>query len=198
MSWLDHPLTLTPQQFELEVKNLIEKSGLGLSQFNVQRLEKLKGTDGEYEIDVTARFRALDSDFIVLIECKHHRHPIKRDTVQVLYDRIRAVGAHKGMIFSTATFQSGAIEYARAHGTALVQIADGRTSFASRGYADSKPQISNLLSVPEFVGWAIDIKNGKETYRLIYRPEPKSLFPSLWTKQSDEGRSTNETSLEDP
>lgn len=78
------------------MKSIIEKSGLGLAQFSVQHLEKLDGTDGAYEIDVTARFRALGADFLVLIECKHHRHPVKRDIVQVLYDRIRAVGAHKG------------------------------------------------------------------------------------------------------
>ena len=142
MAWLDDPITLTPDQFEIEVKGLIEKAGLGLSHFSVQRLEKLDGPDGEYEIDVTARFRALGADFLVLIECKHYKHPVKRDVVQVLFDRIRAVGAHKGMIFSTAKFQSGAIKYAKMHGIALVQIADRRTAFASRGYHTSRLSIA--------------------------------------------------------
>jgi restriction system protein len=180
MAWLEHPIALTPDQFEIEVKSLIEKSGVGLSDFSVQRLEKLQGSDGEYEIDVTARFRALGADFVVLIECKHYKNPVKRDVVQVLSDRLRAVGAHKGMIFSTAKFQSGAIKYAKVHGIALVQITDGTTAFASRGY-----HTSHLLpaDAPEHVGWVIDLSDDdRERYRLIYRPDPGALFPGLWSK----------------
>ena len=47
MAWLEDPIALTPDQFEIEVKSLIEKSGLGLSHFSVQRLEKLEGPEGE-------------------------------------------------------------------------------------------------------------------------------------------------------
>jgi restriction system protein len=96
-----------------------------LPELKVQRLEKLQASDGVYEIDVTARFEVLGARFLVLIECKNHKNPIKREVVQVLYDRIRAVGAHKGMIFSTAKFQKGAIEFARAHNIALLQIVEG-------------------------------------------------------------------------
>jgi len=182
MTWLEdpNPIALTPDQFEIEVKSLIEKSGLGLSQFSVQRLEKLEGPDGEYEIDVTARFSALGADFLVLIECKHYKNPVKRDVVQVLFDRLRAVGAHKGMVFSTAKFQRGAIKYAKLHGIALVQITDGTTAFASRSH-----HTSHLLpaNAPEHVGWVIDLSDdNRERYRLIYSPEPKALFPMLWGK----------------
>ncbi|HXQ68885.1 MAG TPA: restriction endonuclease [Pyrinomonadaceae bacterium] len=178
---MEDPIALTPDQFEVAVKSLIKKSGFGLSHFSVQRLEKLKGSDGEYEIDVTARFRALGADFLVLVECKHYKHSVKRDVVQVLFDRLRAVGAHKGMIFSTAKFQNGAIKYAKVHGIALVQITDGQAAFASRS-----DDTSHLLpaNVPEHVGWVIDLSDDdRERYRLIYRSDPTTLFPMFWAKE---------------
>jgi restriction system protein len=76
------------------------------------------------KIDVTARFTALDTNFLVLIECKHHKHPIKRDVIQVLRDRLESIGAQKGMVFSTVRFQSGAVEYAKAHNIALIKVTD--------------------------------------------------------------------------
>jgi restriction system protein len=116
---------VSPEEFEAEVENLLRRAGLGLPEFRVQRLEKIQASDGVYEIDVTARFEVLGASFLVLIECKNHKNPIKREVVQVLYDRLRAVGAHKGMIFSTAKFQKGAIEFARAHKIALLQFIQG-------------------------------------------------------------------------
>jgi len=172
---LGTPINLTPKQFEEEVENLLIKLGVGLVEFKVQRLENIDGADGSYEIDVTARFEALGVNFLVLIECKHHKNPIKRDVVQVLFDRLRAVGGHKGMIFSTARFQRGAIEFARAHGIALVQVADGLTSFATRSY--EAPQASPLPSGLPYVGWMIGLtEDGDETFKLISERNPEMLL----------------------
>ena len=169
---------LTSDQFEIEVKNIIEQAGLGLSDFRVQRLEHLMGSDGSYEIDVTARFTALGAAFLVLIECKHHRNRIKRDTVQILYDRLRAVGAHKGMIFATVGFQIGAVKYAQAHGIALVQIAPESTAFVSRGGHVTEPL---TVHIPRCVGWVVTAdKDGSESLRLINEAQPRLLFPVFW------------------
>src|SRR5438132_1552588 len=99
------PVTLSPDEFEQEVERLLWTSGLDLKDFRAQRREKLTGPYGVYEIDVTARFEALGADFLVLVECKHHKRKVERELVQVLHDRIGAVGAHKGIMFSTAGFQ---------------------------------------------------------------------------------------------
>jgi len=124
----EEPLSISAEEFEIVVEDLLRRVGMGLPEFEVQRLEKIQAPDGVYEIDVTARFEVLGASFLVLIECKHHKNPIKREVVQVLYDRLRAAGAHKGMIFSTAKFQKGAIEFAQAHRIALIQFMDGRSS----------------------------------------------------------------------
>jgi hypothetical protein len=114
--------TLTPEQFENYVQNIIISSGAQLEDFKSCRREKIQGKDGEYEIDVAARFKALNTNFLVLIECKYHSYPIKREVIQILRDRIESVGAQKGMVFSNAKFQRGAIEYAKAHNIALVKV----------------------------------------------------------------------------
>jgi len=114
-----------PQRFELEVRAYLEflyrLGGGTIKSFQSTVQEKVSGAEGEYAIDVTARFEFLGFEFIVLVECKRHSQPIKREVVQVLRDKMESVGAHKGIIFSTAPFQQGAIEYAAAHGIGLVE-----------------------------------------------------------------------------
>nr|WP_249671834.1 restriction endonuclease [Pseudomonas syringae] len=55
-----------------------------------------------------------------MIECKKYRNAVERELVQVLQDKVRSVGAHKSMLFTTTEFQSEAVKYAKAHGIALV------------------------------------------------------------------------------
>lgn len=179
---LDTPITLTPAEFEQQVEHFLRISGVGLSNFQVQRVEKLAGSDGVYEIDVAARFEALGADFLVLIECKHYKNAVKRDVAQVLYDRIRAVGAHKGMIFTTSTFQRGAIEYARTHGIALVQVADGRTSY----FTKSQEQPAELPPwVPKYVAWIRSFTpEGNDAYTQVINNEPSLILQALGVDKS--------------
>lgn len=178
----EQPVNLTPKQFEQEVEKLLRKLGVDLKEFKVQRLEKIDAADGIYEIDVTARFEALGANFLVLIECKHHKSPIKREVVQVLFDRLRAIGGHKGMIFSTARFQKGAIEFAQVHGIALVQVADGRTMFATRTYDEPPPLPPEA---PQYAGWIITLsEEGNESFRLIFGKSPEVLLERF--RSSDE------------
>lgn len=54
------------------------------------------------------------------------------EKVQILYDKIRATGAQKGILISTSGFQSGAIKYASEHGIALIQITEADAIFEAR------------------------------------------------------------------
>jgi restriction system protein len=160
----DH-VTLTPLEFEQFVASALIKQGVGLRDFTVQHLEKLKGIDGEYVMDVTARFEALGADFLVLIECKHLKRSVERDVVQVLVDKVHSVGAQKGMLFATAGFQRGALEYARNHGIALVHVADGRTSYQTRSAVPTRSFPSWL---PRHVGWISQIaEEGAESFAYL-------------------------------
>lgn len=152
----DYTIDLTPGQFEREVKSLLETAGRELTAFQTTHREKLDGVDGTYEIDVLARFEALGADFTVLVECKHQKNHIKRDIVQILHDRVRATGAHKGMIFATTCFQKGAIEYATIHGIALIQMVEGKTLYRTRSQLQSPPpEPPASLQLPPYAGWLI-------------------------------------------
>src|SRR2546422_5425680 len=56
---------LTPVEFEREVKASLERAGATLQSFVAKHRERIAGSDGEYEIDVTARFEPLGADFLV-------------------------------------------------------------------------------------------------------------------------------------
>ena len=45
---------------------------------------------------------------------------------------LRAIGAQKGIVVSTSNFQSGAIDYAKAHGIALIQMTETEEIFHTR------------------------------------------------------------------
>jgi restriction system protein len=129
------PPRLTFDEFEREVKRFLDGLGAGLADYRSTHRDRIAGIDGEYEFDVSVKFTALGADFLTLVECKHHRQPVGRDNVLALHAKMQSVGAQKGMVFATGPFTSGAIEFADIHGIALVQLADGRTTWFRKGGA---------------------------------------------------------------
>ncbi len=144
MRMYDDVATLSPGDFERLTEVYLRALGGSLREFQTTRLEQLSGTDGVYEIDITIRFEALGVNFIVLVECKHHRSPIKRDVVQILHDRLESTGSQKGILFSTAPFQRGAVQYANAHGIALVHVTNGSVNLVARS---ASPSVTALAAV---------------------------------------------------
>lgn len=156
-------LELTPEQFELEVKSQLNAAAESLTSFSSQHRELVQGVDGEYEIDVTARFEALGVSFLVLVECKRYSNPVKREVVQALNDKLRATGAQKGMIFTTSGFQSGAVEYATIHGIALIQLVDGKSTYRTRSMFQNV-ELPEDADIPPVVGWLLGkAENGNMT-----------------------------------
>ncbi len=119
--------SVSPTEFEklcLEIlKSYAEAEHL--SDFSIQHNVSIPADDGTYQIDVYARFVAMGVEFKVIAECKRYSSPVSREKVAVLADKVKSLGAHKGIMISTCGFQSGAYEYARKHGIALLQIIDG-------------------------------------------------------------------------
>lgn len=152
MPRFDNPIDLSPRQFELAVKGIVDAAADGLVEYESKHLERLSASDGEYEIDVTARFQALGANFLVLIECKHHKRRIERQNVQVLQARLQSLGAQKGMIFSTAGFQAGAIQYAEQHGIAMCYLVEGKSSWFTKSAGPPTPPPS-WIYIPEYISW---------------------------------------------
>ncbi|WP_320069071.1 restriction endonuclease [Micromonospora sp. RTGN7] len=127
------PAEITPARFEVFVaEELLRSAGPEVDDLVVTLHDKVTGPDGSYDLDATVRYRFAGLAFLVVVEAKLHRNPIKRELVQVLYQKVQSIGAHKGVMVATAPYQAGAVAFARAHGIALVTVVEGRFVFVRR------------------------------------------------------------------
>jgi restriction system protein len=155
-------IPITPTEFELQVKTWLEGASKELKEFRVTHCEELPGPGGEYEIDAVARFEVFGgAEITVLAECKHHRYPIERDVVMLLDAKLRETGAHKGIVFSTSRFQSGALQYAKAHGIATVQVRPGE----ELRYKTKESGSVSEPSLYRYIGWMITVTEEDEESR---------------------------------
>jgi hypothetical protein len=146
---------ISPAEFEAFVAELLRAGSPGLENYTVQAHEVIHGVDGDYDFDATVRFSVLGMDYLVLVEDKRHKHPIKREVVQVLHQKLQSVGAQKAVMIATAPFQRGAIDFAKTYGIALVMVSEGRFTFETRA-ATPKPVMSReeareKYGIPTFV-----------------------------------------------
>jgi hypothetical protein len=118
----------------------------------VEHLDPIEGPDGTYIIDVTVRFRLAGMDFLVLFECKRHKSPVKREHVMVLHAKLQSTGAQKGVVVAASGFQSGALQYAQAHGIACVRLVDDAWTYLSRA---TSGQVPPPTPTGIYVGYAI-------------------------------------------
>lgn len=180
------PAEPSPAEFEQFVTSLFDAlAGNGLIEhLRIQTHEVVRGVDGVYDFDATVRYRLTGMDFLVLVEAKRHKNPIKRELVQVLHDKLRSVGAQKAVLVSTAPFQKGALDYALAHGIALVTVTEGRFTFQTRS-ADAAPSLSRELAaelgLPPLVGYAYSPGDvpGSVRSTIISREYPEYLAEEL-------------------
>lgn len=147
---------------------------LDLVGWEVRHLDLVEGLDGTYIMDVTARFQLAGMDFLILFECKRHKDPVKRSDVQVLLTKLQSTGAQKGVVVAATGFQSGALEFAKAHGIACVRLVDNAWTYITRHTtATASPVLTGAYS-----GYAMT-PDGDEDYNF-----------SLLTGSSDNTRST--------
>ena len=130
--WYPDPEDLDFSEFESFVVATFEQVAPAVDQLHVRLHERIESPDGDYDFDATVRFEFGGLAFLVLVEAKFHRNPIKREVAQILGSKVQSVGAHKGVIVSTAPFQSGTLRYAAAHGIALVKVTEGRFTIETR------------------------------------------------------------------
>ncbi|MGH8546983.1 MAG: restriction endonuclease, partial [Gammaproteobacteria bacterium] len=84
----------------------------------------------------------LGADFLMLFECKRHASPVEREDVQILKDKLRSSGAHKGVIVAASGFQKGALQYAEIHKIACVRLVDGAWTYETRGRNAPMPRLT--------------------------------------------------------
>jgi len=163
---------MTAEEFEVFVFEEFEQTRPHVDDLRVTLHDVVQGVDGLYDFDATIRYTLAGLDFLVVVEAKRHKHPIKRETVQTLHSKIRSVGAHKGVVVSTAPFQQGALVFASVHNIALVTITEGRWTVESRTGAAAHPMSraeAAALGVPAFVAhcYAQGAKPGSVTITAV-------------------------------
>jgi restriction system protein len=145
---------ITPEEFEEQAKSWLDRVENGLESFRVTHREDLEGRAGEYEIDAVAHLQVLGgAEIEVLVECKRHKNPIKRDVVMLLNQKLQETGSHKGIIFCTSRFQSGAVEFAEEHGIALVIVQEGEANYETKALRQSSPDAFSWVPKSDYVGW---------------------------------------------
>ena len=142
---------LSPVEFEkccLEIlRGYAEEENL--RDFKIVHNEIVKAHDGDYQIDVYSEFTVFGGSKIkVLVECKQYNdlNFIKRERIELLYNRLQSTGCHKGILMATSYFQRGAIRFAQEHGICLIQVMNTYDKFISR--ADG-PDYINKIPIEE-------------------------------------------------
>jgi hypothetical protein len=175
------PADISPAEFERWVAELYAATASEVEDLRVTPHEVVIGTDGAYDLDATVRYRLAGMEFLVLVEAKRHRHPIKRELVASLHSKMQSTGAQKGVILATAAFQSGAIEYAKVHGIALIEVTEGRFTYMARS-ADPPPPMSReeaaeRYGLPTFVGMTVEYVDPHSTQHTIVSTEVPEYLP---------------------
>ena len=131
----DYVCSISPTEFEEFCLELLKiyATEENLKDFTIEHNVKQEAPDGTYQLDIIASFTALDVQLKILCECKQYTSQVKRERVEILEGRLKSLGMHKGILLSTSGFQSGAIQYAKVHGIALIQVFDQSCQKYSHG-----------------------------------------------------------------
>ena len=125
-------LDMTPTEFEKHSLRVLTEQLQHIESCIFQHDKIIEVDDGNYQIDGYIEFELMGIKYKTLVECKHYKTSISREKVAVLYDKIRACGANKGVLISSSNFQSGAVRYATKHGIALIQLTDVDSIYETR------------------------------------------------------------------
>jgi hypothetical protein len=162
------PADISSAEFETVVVDFLVAYGRELEDYRVSSHEAIAGVDGTFDFDSTVRFRTLGGvEFLVVVEAKRHKNPIKRELIQALHQKALSVGAQKAWLISTARFQRGAVVFARVHGIALMTLTEGRFAFETRGAGPTPPlsrEQASRLGLPTFVGVYVEAGDSPDSW----------------------------------
>lgn len=152
----EDPIDISPVEFEKQIKNIFEGLEREIKKIEIIHNDKINTVNGNFQIDIKVTFEFLGVDFIVLVECKKHNSPIKRETIQIVKDKVLILGVHKGILVSASGFQRGAIQYAKNNGVALIKIDNGKLEYETRS-TESLNVIPSHINFPKFVFSVIEM-----------------------------------------
>lgn len=143
----DFVATISPIEFEKYCMKILQAYAEkeNLKGFSIIHNKNIPSNDGNYQIDIYAEFIAMGVKFKVLVECKRYTHSIEREKVAILANKLQSIGAQKGILISTSGFQSGAAQYAKVHGIALIQIFDNCVRHIQNSVQSKDTMLNKLI-----------------------------------------------------
>lgn len=101
----------------------------------VERNIVLTGRSGaQRQIDVLVKYTQGFYEHILIVECKYLSRPVGRREVDALALAVQDLGAARGVIFSRAGFQKGAIRQAKHENISLYRVRDAEIKFSGDRY----------------------------------------------------------------
>lgn len=175
--------SITPTDYEKYCTEILKgyAEAENLKDFTIQHNTVISSDDGTYQLDIYATFVAMGVQFKVIAECKRYSSPVSREKVVILADKVKSLGAHKGILISTSGFQSGAHEYAQKHGIALLQILDkGAMHILNAREPQTEEDKFHLYAMMEEIKrmpdyYAYEYHNMDYPDRKVY-PTPKQIY----------------------
>jgi hypothetical protein len=173
-------------EYEEFVKSVMESllQAQGLATVKVEHDISITGISGvDHQIDVYWEYRLGGITHKVAIDCKNYKSRVKKEKVQAMKGVVDDVPGMRGIIVTTAGFQSGAITYAKAHGLGLKIIRQA----IEADYAGRIREIEINFTFRGANVRSVQIKVDKEWFERHRTPELESVVNTL---------SLAETSLE--
>ncbi len=143
---------MSSNDFEVFCLSILKEYSSDLPNSNFEHNVIIKSSDGEYQIDGQISFELMGAKYLTLVECKRYKRFVSREKVQVLYDKIRTIGANKGILMTTSGYQRGALKFAKEHGITLITVVDGKMTYEVRTieaediyYPDILPKYAGIV-----------------------------------------------------
>lgn len=164
---------LSPTEFEEYCYNILKGyfEEKHFDNYTIEHDKKIKTHDGKYQIDIYASFEVGGCEFKTICECKRYKNPVNREKVVILHKKLDSIGAQKGILMTNSRFQSGAIQYAKSHGIALIQVTKRGLehyshSNGTESYDENDPFIYGEKQLPPYK--AILVTDEKESECIVY------------------------------
>lgn len=127
---------MTPTEFEKASLEWLSHQDNRYPDAVIEHNVTVRTRNGDYQLDGKITFSAYNVPFVIIIECKMYTHPVKRDALVALQDKVQEMGAQKGILVTTASFQRGAIQYAKNKGITLIRLKGANGDFSPEYYTD--------------------------------------------------------------
>src|SRR4030095_8843737 len=77
-------------------------------------------------MEVSFEAQLLGAQILGLVECKCYKSRVEVSDVEEFHSKVDDIGAHKGIMFTTVGYESGAIKVAQGRGIVLFKLQDGQ------------------------------------------------------------------------